>query len=449
MLAANMISQSADRCPPTGLGVPDRGLLEPDRVRAPRMAALHADPDARCHGQDAHQVWPYASNLYPRSCPRYCDGYARLVIDTPMALEDQIANRAKEIHTDGYAMSIGEVVSLYNDGDMDIHPEFQRIFRWDPDQKSRLIESLLLRIPIPPIFVSQRIDGVWDIIDGVQRLSTIFEFIGVYRDENKNLIEPSELQATEYLPDLKGYRWEQAGPGGKVFTDALRRDIKRAKLEFRIIRKESDDNAKYDLFQRLNSGTQLSAQEARNCLLVMLNRNMYGKIVELSDQSDFTTIVPLSESQEDKAYRQELVLRFFVQADYQGSASQLREEYGEYITYWMRQAAPAYGTPESKIDTTLFTETFSVINRALGEDAFRRFDGKRHLGPFSIACFEFVTSGVSYSLNLWRDDPEGLQAKVRSIWSASEFRDFSGTGVSPRRRVPRLVLNSREYFSTK
>jgi len=154
-----------------------------------------------------------------------------LATGTQMPLEDQIASRAKEIHTDGYPMSIGEVLSLYNDGDMDIHPEFQRIFRWDDDQKSRLIESLLLRIPIPPIFVSQRLDGVWDIIDGVQRLSTIFEFIGVYRDEGNKLIEPSTLRATEYLPDLDGYRWEQDGPTGKVFTDALRRDIKRAKLE--------------------------------------------------------------------------------------------------------------------------------------------------------------------------------------------------------------------------
>ncbi len=375
--------------------------------------------------------------------------HRRLVPDTPMALEDQIASRAKEIHTDGYPMSIGEVLSLYNDGDMDIHPEFQRIFRWDEDQKSRLIESLLLRIPIPPIFVSQRPDGVWDIIDGVQRLSTIFEFIGVYRDENGLLVEPSTLRATEYLPDLDGYRWERTGPSGKVFTDALRRDIKRAKLEFRIIRKESDENAKYDLFQRLNSGTQLSPQEARNCLLVMLNRDMYSEIVRLSEQADFVTVVPLSETQEDKAYRQELVLRFFVQADYEGTASQLREEYGEYITYWMRIASQGYGSAESKINTNLFTETFAAINRALGEDAFRRFDGKRHLGPFSIACFEFVTSGVSYNLELWRDDSEGLREKVRGIWSSSDFRDYSGTGVSPRRRVPRLVLNSRSYFASK
>jgi Protein of unknown function DUF262 len=93
-----------------------------------------------------------------------------------MSLEQQIATKAKEIHTDGYPMSIGEVISLYKDSDIDIHPEFQRIFRWTTDQKSRLIESILLGIPIPSIFVSQRPDGVWDVIDGVQRLSTIFEF---------------------------------------------------------------------------------------------------------------------------------------------------------------------------------------------------------------------------------------------------------------------------------
>jgi hypothetical protein len=366
-----------------------------------------------------------------------------------MALEEQIENRAKEIHTDGYPMSIGEVLSLYRDGDIDIHPEFQRIFRWDNNQKSRLIESLLLRIPIPPIFVSQRNDGVWDVIDGVQRLSTIFEFIGVYRDEENQLKSPSTLGATEYLPDLAGYRWEQEGAAGKVFSDVLRRDIKRAKLEFRIIRKESDVNAKYDLFQRLNSGTQLSQQEARNCLLVMLNLGMYSEISGLSEDGDFEAVVPLSDQQQNRAYRQELVLRFFVQADYKGSASQLQDEYGEYVTKWMRNAADGYGSPESKIDPSLFRTTFSLLNAALGEDAFRRFDGSRHLGPFSIACFEFVTSGVSANLSRWQGHPEELASKIRGVWSAPEFREDSGTGFSPRRRVPRLVLNSRKYFAAE
>jgi hypothetical protein len=92
-----------------------------------------------------------------------------------MSLQEEINARSKEIHTDGYPMSLGEIISLYRDGELDIHPEFQRFFRWTPQQKSMLIESILLGIPIPSIFVSQRDDGVWDVIDGVQRLSTIFD----------------------------------------------------------------------------------------------------------------------------------------------------------------------------------------------------------------------------------------------------------------------------------
>lgn len=167
-------------------------------------------------------------------------------------------------------MSIGEVLSLYRDGDIEIHPEFQRIFRWDDDQKSKLIESVLLGIPIPPIFVSQRADGVWDVIDGVQRLSTILQFVGDYADEDGQLLPRLELRSAEYLTELEGYTYvrSESDQPGPVFNEAMRRDFKRAKLEFRIITKESDSNAKYDLFQRLNSGSILSPQEARNCLML-------------------------------------------------------------------------------------------------------------------------------------------------------------------------------------
>lgn len=365
-----------------------------------------------------------------------------------MLLEGQIAARAKEIHTDGYPMSIGEVLSLYKDGDIDVHPEFQRVFVWDEDQKSSLIESILLGIPIPPIFVSQRDDGIWDIIDGVQRLSTIFEFMGMYRDHEGRLTPPLVLSSTEYLPALEGYSWEVDSGTGKVFTDAMKRDVKRAKLEFRIIRKESDENAKYDLFQRLNSGAQLSPQETRNCLLVMLNSDMFTRIAELSENADFREAIPLSDQKENRAYRQELVLRFFCQAAFSGSRTELAVEYGQYLTHWMRDAASAYGTDSSPIRVEIFNRTFRLLNEAMGEDAFRRFNGTKNLGPFSIACFEFVTSGVSANIDLWEDNPDRLADRVRSVWSASEFRDNSGTGVSPRRRVPRLVLNSRLYFST-
>ncbi|WP_248579997.1 DUF262 domain-containing protein [Nocardioides sp. InS609-2] len=362
-----------------------------------------------------------------------------------MSLQEQITARAREIRTDGYGMSIGEVLSLYRDQDIDIHPEFQRIFRWKDAQKSKLIESILLGIPIPPIFVSQRSDGVWDVIDGVQRLSTILEFVGEYMDEDGNKQPPLRLNAGEYLTELEGYRYDQAGSAAdSVFDDSLRRDFKRAKLDFRIITKESDDSAKYDLFQRLNSGSVLSPQEARNCLMVMIDRKMYQTVVSLADREDFRACVPLSERQEEQAYRQELVLRFFCQEDFHGTSTELPKEYGEFLTDWMRKAAdvPGWG-----MDVELFDRTFKLLAESLSEDSFRRWDGNRHLGPFSISSFEFVTTGVAANVDTWEGrSSEDLEGRINEMWDEPAFRTNSGTGISPRRRVPKLINESRTFF---
>lgn len=97
-----------------------------------------------------------------------------------MSLAEEIDARRRAIKTDGYSMSIGEIMNLYQNKELNINPNFQRMFRWRAEQKTRFIESILLGIPVPSIFVSQREDGVWDVIDGLQRLSTLFEFAGIY-----------------------------------------------------------------------------------------------------------------------------------------------------------------------------------------------------------------------------------------------------------------------------
>src|SRR6266516_4324285 len=115
-----------------------------------------------------------------------------------MRLEQSIDNKGADIPSAGDAISVGELLSVYGHGEWAIHSEFQRFFRWSLRQKSRLIESLLLGIPIPQIFVAQRPDGVWDVVDGLQRLSTIFEFAGILKDEDGNGIEPLVLDSTQY-----------------------------------------------------------------------------------------------------------------------------------------------------------------------------------------------------------------------------------------------------------
>ena len=81
----------------------------------------------------------------------------------PSSLELEISSARQAISSDGYPMSIGELTNLYRDEELVIRPEFQRLFRWTPLQKSRLVESLLLGIPLPSIFVAQTKDGIWEV----------------------------------------------------------------------------------------------------------------------------------------------------------------------------------------------------------------------------------------------------------------------------------------------
>ena len=96
-------------------------------------------------------------------------------------LQQEIVKMSKAIKTDNYPMFIGELSNLYQEGDLIINPVYKRMFRCDITQQSALIETILLKIPIPPLYVYQNEKGTWSLIDGQQRLSTIFKFISENR----------------------------------------------------------------------------------------------------------------------------------------------------------------------------------------------------------------------------------------------------------------------------
>jgi len=116
----------------------------------------------------------------------------------------ELESARQSVATDDYPMSIGEIINIYKAGELEINPQFQRYFRWNAKQKSNLIESLLIGIPVPPIFVYERDSGVWELIDGLQRVSTILEFFGELRDGSGTKRNPSTLIGTTYIADLDG-----------------------------------------------------------------------------------------------------------------------------------------------------------------------------------------------------------------------------------------------------
>ena len=162
-----------------------------------------------------------------------------------LKLIEEINAGKKEFITDAYSMSIGELVSMYKEGELILNPNFQRAFRWSISQQSKLIESILIGVPLPSIFVYQNQDGKWEVVDGVQRISTILQFIGELKDENNIKLTPTLLEETKILKSLKEMTWI-------VLPPEIQLDFKRCRIEVKIIKYLSDKNAKFEVFQRLN-----------------------------------------------------------------------------------------------------------------------------------------------------------------------------------------------------
>lgn len=373
-----------------------------------------------------------------------------------MSLQDEIDTTSKEIYTDSYPMSIGEITSLYKDDELDIHPEFQRVFRWSLPQKSKLIESVLLGIPLPSIFVSQRDDGVWDVIDGVQRLSTIFEFIGIFKDENGNILPPSTLVETDYLPSLKNKMWESDDDLSSL-TNAQRINFKRSKLNIQIVRKESDPNIKFELFQRLNSlGTNLSDQELRNCLLIMLNRDFYYWLKDLGNYEPFLNCLCLTERALEEHYNLELALRFiiFKNVDIKEMKDIRGFPYlGEFITKKMTEYAKSTDFNKEH-EERIFKNTFDFINKTLGENAFKRYSTERNKfeGRFLLSSFEAVGIGIGSNIENWSLKPidealiESLTKRASSLWSDATYLGNIGSGVNFNIRISAIVPLGKKIF---
>lgn len=130
-------------------------------------------------------------------------------------------------------------------------PDFQRDFVWDADRQSKLIESALLRIPLPVFYLAEIPDGRIVVVDGLQRLTTFYRFLeGDFK-----------LRGLEFARELNGKKFSGLSP-------ALQNRIEDTQLQLYLIDSQVPEAAKYEIFERVNSGIPLTRQQMRNCLFV-------------------------------------------------------------------------------------------------------------------------------------------------------------------------------------
>lgn len=363
-----------------------------------------------------------------------------------MGLIDEVNNVRKEIRTDQYSMSIGEWVSLYESGEIDIHPEFQRFFRWSDSQKSNFIESILLGIPIPSIFVSQREDGVWDVIDGLQRLSTVYQFLGILKKEDGTLHNSIVLNKTKYLPSLEGKKWEDSDPNNSL-DQSLRLLIKRAKISVSIVLKESDFKAKYELFQRLNTGgSTLTEQEVRNCIMVMLNKNLFAWLKKLTEYEPFQQCISLSEKNIQEQYDVELALRFLLLFNAGEEKLKNLRDVSAFLTDGATIIAEDQSFDYDRHEH-IFKETFNTLYNTTEGSSFRRYnrEKQRFMGGFTLSSFEAIAPGVGYNIAANTLTPNLVDA-IMYVMHNPVFQKYSGSGMPANFRLPHIIPLGRKAF---
>ncbi|GHN03005.1 hypothetical protein WSM22_44940 [Cytophagales bacterium WSM2-2] len=350
------------------------------------------------------------------------------VIDLIKAVEE----KSKNVHTSSLDLSFNEILDMKNMDELNISPDFQRLFRWSEGSRSRFIESLLLEMPVPPIYVVEEDEGKYLLIDGLQRISSYLHFRG--KLDAPHLETPVKTGDKLTLTDCDIVK----ELNGKTFDDlgtALQIRLKRAFVRVEVVRKGSDSHFKYHMFKRLNTGGEiLSQQQVRNCTIRLLNPAFIDFINELSKNPDFETCtLHLTDEQHLAAFDKELILRFFA---LKNNRPAFKHDIADFLTEFMEAVSDPNINVEFNYEEEkkIFEKTFKVLTHSLKEKAFGPANKLRNkiTAAFGVLQFESITLGIQSvlgSIDLEnKDQLDKISTALETLKLTQEFISLTTGG---------------------
>jgi hypothetical protein len=330
-------------------------------------------------------------------------------------LQTKLDEQRRKVDVDHFDVTVRELVRMAGEGELERAPAYQRKFRWSNDDESRLIESLFLGLPVPSLFVAANADGTWEVVDGVQRLSTLIHFVTdqpallktVARDDSLRLI------GLEKVPELNGLTYaDLPGP--------LRLAFNKRALRVTALSDKSDLHARFDLFERLNTGgIALTPQEVRACIF----RGPFNDLLrELAEDSAFKRLVKLQKTRQDDGTREEVVLKFFA---YLRAREQFSGAVTDFLNDYMESASSSFDIDEGR---QLFHRVIGHLQAVLDGPFVRAGYPNtpvNQLEAVMVAIGELLGSGrtpVPPGPG-WLNDQELVRASTGATNTASMLRD--------------------------
>lgn len=366
----------------------------------------------------------------------------------PDDLIRSVDEKITAVRTQTLDFSFNELADMHAAGELIIDPEFQRMFRWTEGAQARFIESLLLELPIPPIFLIEREDRIYELIDGLQRISTFLNFRGQLVIDGQRK-DPLVLSDCDIVKELNGVTY-------KDLPRALEIKLKRSYIRAEILRKESDPRLRYYMFKRLNTGGEiLSEQELRNATIRLLSNDFNEFIASLSENQDFDFCVDsISGNARQKKFDQELVLRFFA---YKNSLDNYTHDVADFLTDYMEEVSDPSSPTEFDYsrERITFEKTFLILRKAAEKAGIdRRIFGVtpqsgEPRGQFSVYHYEGLTLGIQPvidKVDIGNDEQiEKLARVIRTGKADREFLNHGGAGKNYRNPL----LARIKYFSDR
>ena len=294
-------------------------------------------------------------------------------------LLNELNEQRRKVDFDTFDMTVKELLSMIVDKLIDIAPEYQRQFRWDTERQSTFVESVFLGIPIPSLFMAANSDATWELIDGVQRISTLCHFVG--EPEQLKTIGREDSLSLHGLIKLETFN-------GNFFADlppTIRTQFLLRPLKITTISDKSDLNVRFDLFERLNTGgVSLTPQEIRACIY----RGPFNEFLrEVAANKSFRTLVKLKTGDQHNATWEEFVLRFFA---FLHSYKKFDHSVIGFLNTYMEKVSKDF---DYSANRALFEETISALAKALPT-------GIRRGGSVTpVNLFEGVSVGAALALH--------------------------------------------------
>jgi hypothetical protein len=345
------------------------------------------------------------------------------------ALEQKYSEQMRQIVSQKIDLPISTLPEMIKE-QINLNPDFQRRDRWDEEKQSRFIESIIMNVPIPPVFLGEDQYGTYVVLDGRQRLTAIKDFLS----------NAFKLKSLKVWEDLNGQSYND------LQKKKLAAAITRRFVPAVVILKESSSQVKYDVFDRLNTGGVIAEpMEIRNAVF----QGGFNKLIRsLAELPRFRRLwdIPTDQGklEKNRLYRNmsdvELVLRYFALSHYERMDMKFKDYLGDFMD--MRNKEYVKDPQLEKVDRESFVRAIDNCWTVFGADAFRKDADSKKSAPLADAVMIALSD---FSPDIVAKEAENIRAAIKTLLeNNAAFQKAFGTGTNGKGAIRDRIVLAKE-----